>query len=93
MKKVPIKKPTLNTSQALNFATGGAKERKATTGPQHLSKTHYKPNEGASGLVPEGDMRLTANIRENLHLKLKLAAAHRHTTIGALIEELVEKHL
>jgi len=38
-------------------------------------------------------MRLTANIREDLHLKLKLAAAHRRTTIGDLIEELVEKHL
>jgi len=78
--------PTLNTSQALRFATGGTKEKKANTDSQQLPK-------GVSGLVPEGDMRLTANIREDLHLKLKLAAAHRRTTIGDLIEELVEKHL
>ncbi|MCM0083756.1 hypothetical protein L4X63_19385 [Geomonas sp. Red32] len=38
-------------------------------------------------------MRLTANIREDLHLKLKIASAHRRTTIGEIIEELVEKYL
>jgi len=46
-----------------------------------------------SGLVPEGDVRLTANIREDLHLKLKIAAAHRRTTIGELIEDLVDRYL
>ncbi len=47
----------------------------------------------APGPVPEGDVRLTANIREDLHLKLKIVAATRRTTIGELIEELVEHHL
>ena len=46
-----------------------------------------------SGQVPEGDVRLTANIREDLHLKLKIAAARRRTTIGELLEEMVEKYL
>lgn len=46
-----------------------------------------------SGQVPEGDVRLTANIRQDLHLKLKIAAAHKRTTIGELIEMLVAKHL
>jgi hypothetical protein len=46
-----------------------------------------------SGQVPEGDVRLTANIRDDLHLKLKIAAARRRTTIGELLEELVEKYL
>lgn len=46
-----------------------------------------------SGQVPEGDVRLTANIREDLHLKLKIAAAQKRTTIGELIEMLVAKHL
>lgn len=46
-----------------------------------------------SGQVPEGDVRLTANIRDALHLKLKIAAARRRTTIGELLEELVEKYL
>jgi len=46
-----------------------------------------------SGLVPEGDVRLTANIRQDLHLKLKIASAHRRTTIGEIIEELIDAHL
>jgi ParG protein len=47
----------------------------------------------ATGPVPDGDVRLTANIRQELHLKLKIAAATRRTTIGELIEELVEQYL
>ena len=47
----------------------------------------------AAGPVPEGDVRLTANIREDLHLKLKIVAATRRTTIGELLEELVERYL
>jgi hypothetical protein len=43
-----------------------------------------------SGLVPEGDVRLTANIRGDLHLKLKIRAAQERTTIGELIEQWVE---
>ncbi|GFO64792.1 hypothetical protein M1B72_05215 [Geomonas paludis] len=46
-----------------------------------------------SGLVPEGDVRLTANIRQDLHLKLKIASAYRRITIGEIIEELVEKYV
>jgi hypothetical protein len=46
-----------------------------------------------SGLVPEGDVRLTANIRADLHMKLKLEAAQRRTTIGDLIEDLVQRYL
>jgi len=52
-----------------------------------------KATESKSGLVPEGDVRLTANIRGDLHLKLKIAAAYRRTTIGEIIEELIENHL
>lgn len=48
---------------------------------------------GISGQVPEGDVRLTANIRQDLHLKLKIASAYRRTTIGEIIEELVEKYV
>ena len=46
-----------------------------------------------AGNVPDGDVRLTANIREDLHLKLKIAAARNRTTIGELIEMLVEKYI
>lgn len=46
-----------------------------------------------SGLVPADDVRLTANIRKDLHLKLKIAAAESRTTIGEIIEALVARHL
>jgi hypothetical protein len=39
--------------------------------------------------VPEGDVRLTANIRSDLHLNLKIRAAQERTTIGELIEQWV----
>lgn len=58
------------------------KIHKITTSPKSLS-----------GLVPEGDVRLTANIREDLHLRLKIAAAKQRTTIGELIEVLVDKYI
>ncbi|WP_279628701.1 hypothetical protein [Caballeronia pedi] len=41
-------------------------------------------------MIPQGDVRLCANIREDLHLQLKIAAAVRRTTIGEQIEELIE---
>ena len=47
----------------------------------------------AAGLVPAGDVRLTINIRQDLHLRLKIAAAHERTTIGEIIEELVEQYV
>ncbi|CAM5787188.1 hypothetical protein ACFOHU_07625 [Ottowia pentelensis] len=43
-----------------------------------------------SGQLPEGDVRLTANIRADLHLALKIRAARERTTIGELIETWVE---
>ena len=46
-----------------------------------------------SGFIPDGDVRLTANIRQDLHLKLKIAAANRRTTIGEIIENLIDQHL
>lgn len=53
-------------------------------------KTAVRPSQGP---VPKGDVRLTANIREDLHLKLKIVSATRRTTIGELIEDLVDRYL
>lgn len=80
MKPAPVtKKPSLDTDAALNFATG---------------QTKAKPKQQVtSGLVPAEDVRLTANIRKDLHLKLKIAAAESRTTIGEIIEALVARHL
>jgi len=76
------------------------KEREKPSAPKPAVKEVPKAAAGSrvktrpvSGLVPEGDVRLTANIRQDLHLKLKIEAAHRRTTIGDLIEELVESYL
>lgn len=76
------KKPSLDTDAALNFATGGKVEAKSRAKPAAVS-----------GLVPSDDVRLTANIRKDLHLKLKIAAAESRTTIGEIIEALVVRHL
>lgn len=48
---------------------------------------------GASGLIPEGDVRLTANIRKDLHKRLKHAAVDQETTVGDILEALIEKNL
>jgi len=52
-----------------------------------------KSNKGTSGKVPFGDTRLTANIRIDLHKKLKHAAVDHDTTVGELLESLIDKHL
>ena len=46
-----------------------------------------------SGLVPNGDTRLVANIRKDLHKRLKHAAIDKDMTIGELIESLIQKHI
>lgn len=72
-------------------AKPSARETKRKEAP--IPARMENPAKTAPGQVPEGDVRLTANIRQDLHLKLKIAAAHRRTTIGELIEELVESYL
>ena len=71
-----------------------AARNRAGSGTKTPPRTaHPPPQKGVSGLVPEGDVRLTANIRQDLHLKLKIASAYRRTTIGEIIEELIEKYV
>ncbi|WP_306535558.1 hypothetical protein [Geobacter sp.] len=82
-----VKKAT-ESSAPLKKATTRKSEQKSQS--KNKAKTQARPT---SGQVPEGDVRLTANIREDLHLKLKIAAANKRTTIGELIEMLVAKHL
>lgn len=75
-----LKKPALSTAAVQAFAestTDAAKGKGAAQGGQK------------SGLVPAGDVRLTANIRADLHLALKIRAAQQRTTIGELIEQWV----
>ena len=53
----------------------------------HGAKEHkYR----GSGQVPEGDVRLTANIRADLHQKIRIRAIKERTTVGELIEHWIE---
>ena len=97
--EVSILKPIMGAA-ALDFAAGsqqeaadktsGAREGASTPMGGKRAKT---PSKQVSGLVPEGDVRLTANISEEHHIKLKVAAATQRTTIGELIEQLIDKAL
>ena len=46
---------------------------------------------GSSGKVPSGDVRLTANIKKELHTKLKVFVARERTTVGAIIEKWIRE--
>ena len=88
------KKPAIDTDAALRFA--------AQEAPQAIKKQsargRARPAEAAEAgkrvfFAPEGDKRLTINLRQDLHKRLKMLAVERDTTIGEIIEELVERHL
>lgn len=75
-----LKKPALNADAVRAFAEGEAgtpKAEKSATGKRIFP-------------APAGDVRMTANIREDLHIKLKIEAAKRRTTVGELIEQMIE---
>ena len=97
--EVSILKPTMGAA-ALGFATVGQQAAAQAISPANqglASKKNGKrlktPSKQVSGLVPEGDVRLTANISEDHHIKLKVAAATQRTTIGELIEQLIDQGL
>ena len=83
--KPSLAKPSLAKIQAFAEGATGSKPGAGTVTPMAARKA--APTGQKSGLVPEGDVRLTANIRGDLHLKLKIRAAQERTTIGELIEQ------
>jgi len=92
-----ISKPKLDTEVALKFASQNAPQAIKTEAVRgkagRAAASAQKAAIAVSGLVPADDVRLTANIRKDLHLKLKIAAAESRTTIGEIIEALVAMHL
>jgi hypothetical protein len=92
-----ITKPKLDTEAALRFASQEApqaiKSESVRGRAGQKARGAQKASIAVSGLVPVDDVRLTANIRKDLHLKLKIAAAESRTTIGEIIEALVARHL
>jgi hypothetical protein len=89
----PREKRTTTGKRQKVSVTSSPAESKRSAGKTKPKKSVPEQKRSLSGLVPEGDVRLTANIREDLHLRLKIAAATQRTTIGELIEQLVEKYL
>lgn len=87
-KKPSVRKPVLDGDLALSFAEGAGQRARRRSAKSEPQKTGSR-----SGYVPEGDVRLTVNVREDLHLRLKVEAAHRRTTIGEIIEELIDAHV
>lgn len=46
-----------------------------------------------SGQVPKGDVRLTLNVKEELHQKLKIASVMTRQTMGDLVEQMIVEKL
>ena len=76
-----LKKPVLSQDAVLGFAEGRTAAKSA------------KQSSVNARFAPPGDVRLTVNLREDVHLRLKIEAAKRRTTIGDIIEELVKANL
>lgn len=85
-----LKKPALNAEAVRAFAEGDQSAKQGEAIPRPAPKAEKATTSHRSGLVPTGDVRLTANIREDLHLKLKIEAAKQRTTVGELIERMIE---
>lgn len=97
MKQAQIRKPILNTREALKFATEetkSKKEYKAKAKGKIIAPTGLNSSENTRiFFAPVGDKRLTINIKQELHKKLKIAAIEKGMTVGEIIEQLVEQHL
>ena len=89
-KTAMLKKPTLNADVVRAFAEGAPGAQAGVASTKVAASSANAPTGQKSGLVPEGDVRLTANIRGDLHLKLKIRAATERTTVGELIEQWIE---
>lgn len=88
-KTTTLAKPTLGgkttSAAALAFAEAGAAPEKA--GAKQVS------TERRAFFAPEGYRRLTVNLPEALHKKLRLAAVEQDCTATEIIERLLVKEL
>ncbi|MDP6586255.1 MAG: hypothetical protein QF535_16510 [Anaerolineales bacterium] len=67
--------------------------RKPLPDKASLAQSFAKNDKPTSGRVPSGDVRLTANIRDDLHQRLKIHAAKEKTSIRDLIESMIESNI
>jgi len=86
-KTTTLAKPTLanKSKDALAFAEAGAAPE--TTGAKQAA------GEKRAFFAPEGYRRLTINLREDLHKKLRLAAVEQDRNATDIIERLLVKEL
>ena len=88
-KPTTLAKPTLanksKSDTALAFAEAGAAT--ATTGVKQVAA------EKRAFFAPEGYRRLTINLREDLHKKLRLTAVEQDCNATDIIVRLLEKEL
>ena len=86
--KPSLAKPSLAKIQAFAEGATGSKSGAGTVTRMAARKT--APTGQKSGLVPAGDVRLTVNIRDDVHQALKIRAVQERTTVGDLIEAWVD---
>nr|WP_255456566.1 hypothetical protein [Polaromonas sp. H8N]AWD72265.1 putative partitioning protein ParB [Polaromonas sp. H8N] len=80
-----ISKPTLNkAATALDFAERKTAEPIKAANPPAEKRVFY---------APEGYRRLTINLRDDLHKKLRLMAVEQDCTITDILTKLVTKEL
>ena len=86
-KPTTLAKPTLanKSKSALAFAEAGAVSE--ATGAKQAAA------EKRAFFAPEGYRRLTINLREDLHKKLRLSAVEQDCTATDIIERLLTKEL
>jgi hypothetical protein len=84
-----LKKPVLSSEAVTAFAEG----RQASKARAVKASPHVADAASTSRFPPSGDIRLTVNIREDLHMRLKMEAVKRRTTVGEILEELVQQHV
>ena len=88
-KPTSLAKPTLakksNSDIALKFAEAGAAPETKVAKQAAAEKRAF--------FAPEGYRRLTINLREDLHKKLRLAAVEQDCTATDIIERLLVKEL
>lgn len=93
--RTPIVKKNVNKpvhqSSKNSIAPAKPKNEKLAVANKPKSRTTKSAiknsNKRSPGLAPDGFVRLTINIRQELRTKLKIIAAKQNTTIGKLIEE------
>ena len=85
-----FQKPMLKNSTVIAFAEDSMKRASTVAKGKVVARVQNAPTGQKSGLVPTGDVRLTVNIRDDLHQRLKIRAVQERTTVGELIEQWIE---